>query len=513
MRYAANLPEGFSGRSDAKLPTIVRHLTRLLADTQRQLIYPTLKLDADGLEALAGILVDFAVDIHNDIGVWSAYERYNTAFFRSPLPLTRDTTTTGISRERTQHLLWMAYPLLVDGLILSPRHSDLSTVADAAAAFLTTKVVALPKDSGIKQFIDGPSEFGWQTKRKLIWLGTQSYMFRLLYQDYMNANANGEFDVAHTDDFICQETTRWSGLGPIDILAGMLDVTEAQRQELRSWYLRHYSAYKILKTGDGWVDALNVVNDEPYHIRFSVARNPFEPGMLVYGSVVPWRGDWYWSGTQEALGEATQPRIDDFKQAIKKHTSIVCRYWEEQARLVQKHFAADVERMLAYYGKDLIAYPDGLAMAADWEREMKAAWAAKPAETVREMMEKHGLTRPCPDMPIPKNVIEHDNGLAVYINPDEGREILLRYNEIVSGLKKNGEGLTAEEGEAIARCLQAGAISPACVRRLLREHGGEASIKHVFMLAKCDDMYWLEYLLRSYKGRFWRRRFPQMSVV
>lgn len=512
MTYAPNLPEGFAGTSDAKLPVIVRHLARLLANTQREFATPTLKLGTDKLEDLAGILVDFAVDIHNDIGIFAAYERYNTAFFGSPLPLTHDTPTTGISRERVAHLLWMIYPLLAPGLTLAPQHRDLLVVAAAAADFLNAKVGALAKDSGIKQFMDTSNELGWDVKRKLVWIGTRSYMFRLLYKEYMVANANGKFDIGTTDDFICQETTRWSGLGCNDIQAAVLDIPEEQRQELRSWYLRHASAYKIVESGDGYVDALNVVNDVPYHIRFSVNRNPFKPGMLVYGSVVPWRGEWYWSGSQQPLGEATQPRIDTFKESMRKQTNLACRYWKEQARLVQDRFAVSVKRMLAFHGTDLIVYPDGLTMAADGEREMKAAWAAHSPEDIAAAMKAHDLKNPCPKMEIPKYILEHDLGVAVFINPDEGKEILLGYHEVVSGLKKNGEGLTTVEVEALMGAMESAAISPAFVQRLLREHGGEASVMRAFMLARCDQCYGLEYLLRSRKGHFYRQRFPAISV-
>lgn len=56
----------------------------------------------------------------------------------------------------------------------------------------------------------------------------------------------------------------------------------------------------------------------------------------------------------------------------------------------------------------------------------------------------------------------------------EGKEILLGYNEVVSGLQKNGEGLTTAEVEALMGALESVAINPSFVQRLLREHGGQA---------------------------------------
>lgn len=64
----------------------------------------------------------------------------------------------------------------------------------------------------------------------------------------------------------------------------------------------------------------------------------------------------------------------------------------------------------------------------------------------------------------------------------EGKEILLGYNEVVSGLQKNGEGLTTAEVEALMGALESVAINPSFVQRLLREHGGQASIIRAFIL-------------------------------
>ena len=62
----------------------------MLADTQRDFVYGTLRLPPRTLGEFAGILVDFAEDLHNGTGIWAAYERYNVEFFGTPLPLTSE---------------------------------------------------------------------------------------------------------------------------------------------------------------------------------------------------------------------------------------------------------------------------------------------------------------------------------------------------------------------------------------------------------------------------------------
>ncbi len=70
-------------------------------------------------------------------------------------------------------------------------------------------------------------------------------MFRTLFARYMDEQPPGGSEIAHTDDFVCQECTRWSGLGAIDILAGVLDISDDDRKDLRSWYERHASFYRL----------------------------------------------------------------------------------------------------------------------------------------------------------------------------------------------------------------------------------------------------------------------------
>ena len=42
-----------------------------------------------------------------------------------------------------------------------------------------------------------------------------------------------DYEIAVTDDFLCEHYTEWSGLGAIDILAVTLDLPNADRAVLR----------------------------------------------------------------------------------------------------------------------------------------------------------------------------------------------------------------------------------------------------------------------------------------
>ena len=144
-------------------------------------------------------------------------ERYNTEFFGTHLPFLSEQRTLfaqdAISPSRLQHLLWILYPQLISDLLLCPDHTDLVRAAQVAAEVLQGQFADLPKDSGVKHFLGTPNKHGWEVKRKLVWLGTSSYLFRVFCQRYIEEQ-NAEFsDVAVIDDFLCQQCTEWAGLG------------------------------------------------------------------------------------------------------------------------------------------------------------------------------------------------------------------------------------------------------------------------------------------------------------
>src|SRR6266481_6563570 len=134
------------------------------------------------------------------------------------------------------------------------------------SSFLAESFARLPQDSGVKHFLCGSSRYGWEIKRKLVWLGSKSYLFGPLFPDYVQRHG-GSRSVATTDDFICQHCTLWSGLGAIDILAGSLDLAESDRETLRLWYERHAAAYRVLTRQDNaketkTIEARNLVSGQ-----------------------------------------------------------------------------------------------------------------------------------------------------------------------------------------------------------------------------------------------------------
>ncbi|MGK0186175.1 MAG: hypothetical protein ACI9R3_001958 [Verrucomicrobiales bacterium] len=80
-------PRRFSGRGDKYLGDIAGDLRRCLEKVQDEFSSPLRLLDREDLIPLAVVLVEFAEDIHCDLGIWRALETWQCETLGSPLPL------------------------------------------------------------------------------------------------------------------------------------------------------------------------------------------------------------------------------------------------------------------------------------------------------------------------------------------------------------------------------------------------------------------------------------------
>ena len=516
MDSRTHRPQRGFGRSEHSLAKLAEDLTRFLTKAQRSLTYDTLHLSGRQRETLASLLVEFAEDLSHDIGIWRSLEAYNCDFFGTPLPCVLQPgevmDADPLNPKRIQFLLWTLYAELEPGLILAPNHQDLKRLALWIAEFLSARLARLRYDSAVKTFLTTPNRYGWDVKRKLVWLGQHSYLFRLPCAHYVSDHG-GTADIPTLDDFLCQETTHWSGLGTIDILAATLDITDNQRRDLLSWYERHMAYFRVVSLREPFMEIINLLNEQPYTIHVGEIGDTFRVDDVVFGSLVPWDGVWYWSGVQQKYEHVTDEVIQQIKRDFPLQASqVVYRYCAqsvERARdIVHKHY----QQFLDYYGTDLVAYPDGKTMAEDLQKFHQYQFSSAPKEEVEAFLKRHHLSAPSPQVNWSPDLLACEDGIGVFFNPEEGQEMMMSFDEVRRGFQKHGRDLREEESEMIRQFLYADAISPQFVRKLVQDYG-DASIAAAFLIPQDCDKYYVEYLLRRYKGHFYRNRYPSLSIV
>ena len=513
-------PEGYVGRGDKYLAPMAQDLRRHLTRAQRGLDHDTFRLPPPFLNKLAAVLIEFGEDVRNDVGIWGSFETYNTEFFGVRLPCTLAAAESpqqgGFSAARIQHLLWVLWRHFKPDLIASPDHHDLVALSDGISGRLADLFEGVPCDSGVKDFLGEGNHYGWEIKGKLLWLGTHSYLFRHFFEDYM-AGEESERQVGRTDDFVCQECTPWSGLGVIDILAQVLELDDTDRMTLRSWYERHMAPYLVLALDerDGEVRTMraeNLVNEQEHLIRLGRSRCPFQIGNVVLGSLVPWRGEWYWSGAQQVWDKLEKDAVRLLVRGVlEKSSAVAYRYRPDLAERARRRARAHHEEFLQHCGDDLRHYPDGLSLAADMQKLYTGQYQREPKQLRNKVLKRHGLSRPQPSMQFPPEFLDHDQGIGAFSNPDEGQEYMQEFDHVVSGMGKRGQGLTEEESASIRGLVECTAVSPAFVHRVGRDCGHQ-SIGSVFLIEDFADGD-LQYLLRRHKGHFYRRRYAAISFT
>ncbi|MEI6780056.1 MAG: DUF3843 family protein [Verrucomicrobiota bacterium] len=517
----ASRPPDPPGKVDKYLPDIAQDLRGLLEKSQRGFTDRSVVWSETSLSLLAAALVEFGEDLHADAGLWRSLEHYNCEIFGTPLPLAVSGSSaegpTGFDPRRIQHLIWTLRMEMYPEVCPSPSHVNLHQIAKVAAAFLTERFTRLPANSGVKNFLAGPSRFGWDIKCKLVWLGTKSYLFRGSFANYVRKH-DKKATIGVTDDFICQESTAWSGLGAIDILAGALEVSAADRATLRTWYERHTAFYRVISRQDRGKETecivvRNLVNGQPYTVRMNVPNCPFQPGMIVWGSLTPWRGEWYWSGEQRPYENVPEHEEATLRrEMLERHTGIAYRYCPAEAAQARAANRIQHDKFVAYYGDELVVYPDGLAFAAAEQKRLETLWRAADQEHVSRVMRERGLDRPRPPMQFSRVLLDHDEGVGTFYNPEEGQEFMLGFNHVLSGLRKQGDGLSDPERYALRSFVTNQGASLAFVHRLVREHGA-ASLFEVFHLRDIPPDQALVFLLRCHKGRYFRNRYPAIALV
>ena len=90
--------------------------------------------------------------------------------------------------------------------------------------------------------------------------------------------------------------------------------------------------------------------------------------------------------------------------------------------------------------------------------------------------------------------------------------MMTSFDNVLHGFQKQGRDLSEEESEMVRQFLYADAISPQFVHKLVHDYG-DASIAAAFLILQDCDTYYVEYLLRRYKGHFYRKRYPSLTIV
>jgi len=196
---------------------------------------------------------------------------------------------------------------------------------------------------------------------------------------------------------------------------------------------------------------------------------------------------------------------------IEQSSRIVYRYRPDLAERARQSAAGHHAAFVRFHGSDLAVFADGLMAAAATQRHWREQVEVKMGADTPAYLARHGLDRTGPKLSWPSKLIECRRGVAVFYHEGEGIEIMADFDVLRAALGKSREALSADEAETLQAFVESTEISPAFVRRVIREHGS-TGIAALYYLPVGDTIE-LEYLLRRFKGFYYRRRYPNISLL
>lgn len=474
-----------------------------------------LRRDKRDWRVFAGLVVDFMLDVANGAWLWRGYEAWNQRYFGVALPITEGELGTGLTRARLTHFVWKMLAVLDERVTLLQDNPDLLKLVEAITEFWDKRQSQLPKELGAGPFVAGPNREGYLVKRKLRILAETSYLFRTSCHQYVAEYAGTESEIDAIDSFLCQACTPWSGMGPIDLLAEVLDIPDARREDIRSWSERHLAPYRVDLVKPDQLRVVNLITNTRYETEFDNAPETFHTGMVLFGALVPWDGHWRWSSAQRYLGDANTMKvtIEQYRENMKRTMShVLCRYWQEyREQVIKQATELHAARLAAQNGNDLVYFKDAKALIEDTD----AFFLKRRDNLMREHGKSEAFIKDAPppaSMTLPEHLRDSANGVGEFLNPDEGVELMFGFDFLLSAFDKRGVGLTRDEQSVLRDFIQADSISPAFVKRVLRDHSPQAIMTEFGLPADTPD-YWLEWLLCCWKGEYYRIRYPEVSVL
>ena len=499
-------------------------LARRLIDLHARQARPVFEFTPESWATLATFLYGLAEDLHCGSGVWRSLEAANQRLFGTPLPFILSPGATlppdQIAPERLRYYLWIVFDAMLPESQVQPDHPELLAFTDAAAQVLSAELRGMPRTSALKARLERPLVEAWDAKGKLVALGNESFLFQPMMMEHLAIQResattwDNPATIDAMDDFLTRERTAWSALSVLDLLVEIIDPTDRQRADLLAWPDRQTAPFEILAASRDRMRLRHVVNSREFVVRLDLAMNlpSFTPGQYVMGTIVPWDGEWSWSGIQRHLPTVTPTQVATIEQESRQNPSLFYRYHPDNIARAEEINREMLEAFRRRHGKDWHVFEDASALADDWQRSARDKFATLDPTERRSFLKKHHLTEATYRVNIPREILEMPGRIGVYQHPVEGLEIQGNFGPILSGLAKRGVNLSSEESAGIEAFVRSEGISPEFVRRVVTEHGDE-SILAVFGLDQPRHDYALEFLLRRHKRVFYGRRFPAIIVV
>jgi hypothetical protein len=497
---------------------LIEAIADLYLKRQKKFEHQTLKLKSDEAMELAWRIAGYLEDVVNQIGIFKALTTKNREIFGTPIPLfVKDPehfSPDNISKQAVTYLVWDCLTEVREDLILSPTHIDLQTIAGEIYGYLKKRVKNTPPSSKVKDFVtlSGNKDGGF-IKKRLVWLGMASYLFRFSASNYL---ADKEKNVSTVEDFLMQKTTKLSGFTPLDIFVEMADLDEESKKELQKWEEPYMALYHVEdQTGDYWT-VKNLINKKDYKVwrdyGASKTADPIKKGIFCLGGIVPWKKEWRWSGEQVIYTSLAPENISQIIKVLKhEYPKMIYRYCEESRKKAFEYVKDEYDFFISYFKTNPVTFDSGYTMRDQVNQYQQAFNQLKLKKIPKEEKKKYNLEDGGPQLDFPEPLLESPDTAAFYV-ADKGMSFLTGFQEFLRALGKKGQDLTKDDEEVIYGYVMEPGIPHQLFHHLKNDYSFE-SVKCAFRVNEWNEERDLEFLLRCCKGQQYKEKFPDIKLV
>ncbi|HIL70591.1 MAG TPA: hypothetical protein EYG38_12175 [Verrucomicrobia bacterium] len=258
----------------------------------------------------------------------------------------------------------------------------------------------------------------------------------------------------------------------------------------------------------------NLINNRTYQVAGAPdeAITGFEANPILLSALVPWRGKWDLAGGLEPVHIKPPENLDTVRRDFIKNQPYyaynVDRKLGERARLATEALHLEFNTK---FGDDLIAFPKVEEMLSEMrsfcdtllEKADPNDADYPPVKEDPDSMNATLLPPICTGFP--ENIDTFQSDLAVFFNPKNGLELIPFFQDLISGMKKNGNGLTLEERDTIQLMVESTSVAPEFIDRRCKDHGPE-SVYASYGISSGQGPDFLKFILKCSKGIHYRNQ-------
>jgi hypothetical protein len=338
-------------------------------------------MNRDNLIELARMLGGYFEDFTNEIGIWSAFVRYNQSLYGYPLPFydLTDYDTDYLNQPDLAFLVWKFMVNHFPDRNFAPDHPTIMEIADEAFIIMEDSIDKAPAtDYYEKLFTVRADDNFFSLKEKLSWFGVSSYLLgtemapklhKSLDEGAMMLGPENVSSVAYmlTEPYVFSARSSFSALNSAEWFAEVARCSPDVKEAIPKTQPGHMGRYLLVDDTDKTFYLFrHGQTDQLYRVRRDslAGGKPLEasPGNkhLFTMNLRQWNGDWWLSGTL-INSPATETQVREY------HNTPVSEPWlydDEKMALIRDIEAGQERAHMAFFGNRLVTFKDQKAYEA-----------------------------------------------------------------------------------------------------------------------------------------------------